>query len=451
MAKWAREEAAHLLRRAGFGAAPKDVDRASRRGRKRTVKDMVSFRASGAHYKDKEADQWGATRWWLRRMLDTRSPLQEKLVLFWHGHFATAISKVENAPMMSRQNGVFRKHAAGSFRDLVQAVSRDPAMLWWLDNHYNVKGRPNENYARELMELFTLGITDPDGAPNYTEEDVREAARAFTGWSFADGKFEFYDYDHDYGTKTVLGLTGDLDGDDVVDHLVVRRACAQFVATKLWEFFAYPSPEREVVERLADVYLANDTEIRPVLEAMFQEDLFYSARARTERVSSPVEFAVATLRTLGTKTDEGSLTWRLSQMGQELYNPPNVAGWPGGLQWMNSVTRLNRMGFTWDVLLHEGKDADFRTDIPRVLTGLPKSATAAEVVDHVLTVLGPVQASAATRAELATWLDTEPDGDPQPFVRGDLDSKDEDRRDRATDKLRGLVGIVLTLPEAYLA
>lgn len=451
MAKWAREDAAHLLRRAGFGAAPKDVDRAVRRGRKGTVRDLLSFRATGTYFKDEEADQWGATRWWLRRMLDTKSPLQEKLVLFWHGHFATAISKVENAPMMARQNGLLRRHAAGSFRDLVHGISRDPAMLWWLDNHYNVKDHPNENFARELMELFTLGIRDPDGNANYTEQDVREAARAFTGWSFSEGKFAFYEGDHDFGVKTVLGLTGDLDGGDVVEHLVVRRSCAQFVATKLWEFFAHPDPDRDVVERLADVYLRRGTEIRPVLEAMFQEDAFYSARAKSERVSSPVEFVVGTLRTLGTRTDEESLTWRLSQMGQELFNPPNVAGWPGGLSWLNSVTRLNRMGFTWDALIHEGKDADFETDVSRVLAGLSKKATAAQVVDHVLTTLGPVQASAATRAELTTYLETAPDGSPQPFVRGDLGSKDEERRDLATAKLRGLVGLVLTLPEAYLA
>jgi hypothetical protein len=150
--------------------------------------------------------------------------------------------------------------------------------------------------------------------------------------------------------------------------------------------------------------------------------------------------------------DDEGLPWRLSEMGQELYNPPNVAGWPGGLSWMNSVTRLSRMGFAWDALIQEGEDADFVTDVARVLAGLPKKTVAASaVVDHVLAVLGPVQATAATRAAFAEYLDTAPDGSPDPFVRADLSSRDDDRRDRATAKLRGLVGLVLTLPEAYLA
>lgn len=442
MAKWSYAGAAHLLRRAGFGAPRKEVLKTLRRGRKKAVARLTGTKSSGPRF-EKEGDHRMAAAWWLRRMLDGQDPLREKMVLFWHGHFATSVSKVEDVRMLSAQNGIFRRHAFGAFRDLVQAVARDPAMLLWLDNVHNRKDHPNENFARELMELFTLGVVDDAGRPNYTETDVREAARAFTGWSYESGRFLRYDGEHDFGEKTVLGLTGPLDGGDVIDHLVVRPQCARFLARKLWEFFAHPAPPAHVVDALAQVYLDNDTRIAPVLRALFLRPEFEGETARTGRVSPPVEFAVATLRTLRTEADERALPWRLSQMGQELYVPPNVAGWPGGLAWMNSVTRTHRMAFTWDALTQEGPDADFRTDALRLLDGLPRRATTAQTVAHVIETLALPAVSDATAAALAEYLDTAPDGSPEPFDRRAAET--------ARTKLRGLVGLVLTLPEAYLA
>jgi uncharacterized protein (DUF1800 family) len=381
-------------------------------------------------------------RWWLLRMLKAKRPLAEKLVLFWHGHFATANSKVENPEMMAEQNALFRLLGAGRFRDLLLAVSRDPAMILWLDNIYNVKGSPNENYAREVMELFALGVRDEQGNPNYTENDVREAARAFTGWSLGDrGEFEFHDDDHDHGTKTVLGLTGDLDGTDVVDRVAGMAQSARWVCGRLWTFFAYPAPETAVVDALAQAYGDADTEILPVLRAMFLRDEFYSDRAKTEQVTSPVEFVVGSLRSLDARTNGWDLPYWTGVMGQELFNPPNVAGWPGGLSWMTSVTRLRRTEFAWTVATARGRERALSLPVDRLLRRLPEGAGGAEVVDRVLQAAGPVRAPAEARDALVAYMDARNSGT-VPF-----DPADPDHVDR---KVRGLLGLVLTLPEANL-
>ena len=441
MVTWDYAAAAHLLRRAGFGASRKEIEKAVRRGQAATVNRLLHFKPSNALPKKKD-DLGKAQRWWLLRMLGGAPALQEKLVLFWHGHFATSVSKVDNAEMMIRQNGLFRAMAAGKFRDLLVAVSKDPAMIIWLDGIYNTKESPNENYAREVMELFSLGVVNEAGQPNYTQTDVVEAARAFTGYSIDSGEFSFHPDEHDDGVKTVLGLTGTLSGDDVSIHLAGLTQCARFLAKKLWTFFAYPNPETGVIDALAQAYLANDTDIASVLRAMFLRDEFYSARARTERVSPPVEFVVATLRAVKAKTNGDRLNYSLDTMGQDLFNPPNVAGWPGGLAWMTSVRQLERFDFAWAVARARGHEHFLATSTKPLLEGIVKNPTAAQVVDHVLETLGPIDAPAAARAELAKYLTTGNNGDP--LV---VDLKDEDFVDA---KVRGLAGLALTLPEAQL-
>jgi uncharacterized protein (DUF1800 family) len=439
MVVWDRSAAAHLLRRAGFGGTRAEVDRAVKRGQAATVERLLRFRPSSARFHG--SDTWKAQRWWLMRMLHASAPLQEKLVLFWHGHFATSIAKVEDADMMNEQNRLFRRMAAGKFRDLLVAVGRDPAMIVWLDGIYNTKEHPNENYAREVMELFSLGIADESGTPNYTQTDVEEAARAFTGFSVADGEFAFYAQDHDDGVKTVLGLTGNLNGDDVARHLASRPQCARFLARKLWTFFAYPEPETAVLDALAQAYLDADTDVVPLLRAMFLRDEFYSVRARTERVSPPAEFVVATLRATRARTDGRMLPYAVAEMGQDLFNPPNVAGWPGGLEWTTSQRLLERYDFVWRVAGGR-RGREMASDPRAVVAGLPKSAEAAQIVGRVLEILGPIDAPPAVRTQLEDYLVTGRDG-----ANVAVDLSDPDFLDA---KVRGLVGLALTLPEAQL-
>ncbi len=443
MAGWDRDSAAHLLRRAGFGAPARDVERAVGDGRDATIERLLRFRPSRAVFRKKDGF-YDSQAWWLRRMLRSPAQLQEKLALFWHGHFATAYQKVDDVRLMGAQNRTFRNLGARRFRDLLLAVAQDPAMIWWLDGAENVKDHPNENFARELLELFTLGIVDDDGGPNYTETDVREAARAFTGWTLGNRyAFTFDAGQHDDGVKTVLGVTGALTGEQVCDIAATHPQCARWLARRLWTFFAYPDPERAVVDALAQVYVSSDTDISAVLRTLFSRDEFYSERARSERVASPVEFAVGTLRTLGARTNGRELADATARMGQEIYNPPNVAGWPGGLAWMTSVTRLARYEFAWRVATARYGERAMSVTPARLTRGLADDASVDEVVDHVLRIAGVSSVPGSARDALVEYATTGPEGE-----RAPLDLRDE----RTVDvKVRGLLGIALTLPEAQLA
>lgn len=273
--------------------------------------------------------------WWIHRMVHSAWPVREKMTLFWHGHFATADRKVNDRGLMLLQNQMLRTHALGNFRALLWAISRDPAMLVFLDGNTNRRKAPNENYARELMELFTLGIG------NYTETDVVGAARAFTGWHIdRDARFVFRKNQHDPGRKTFLGETGLWDGDDVIDILVRQPATAKFICRKLFRFFAHPEPTETELQPLVDAYFASGYEIRAVLSALFRSDAFYSERTRRALVKSPAEFVVGALRQLGVGLGDRNAAVQMNQMGQELFNPANVAGWPGGRTWLNASTML---------------------------------------------------------------------------------------------------------------
>ncbi|HEX6511145.1 MAG TPA: DUF1800 domain-containing protein [Chloroflexota bacterium] len=341
----------HLLRRAGFGGTPDEVQAYAAKGVAATVDELVNF--------EQKPDDLDATlskvqgdlvdlhnlediqTWWLYRMLHTARPLQEKMALFWHGHFATAQYKVNNARFMHDQNETFRKYALGNFKDLATAVAKDPAMLIWLDGATNRKSAPNENFARELMELFTLGLG------NYSEDDVKAGARAFTGWNlnYQQGQFVFNKNQHDDGAKTFRGQTGNFNGDDVIANVVADPATAKRLATKLFAFFAYDKPELEVVQPFADLYLKSKFEIKPVVQAILLSDAFYSDRAFTGHVKSPVEYVVGTVKQLGGQVRERSLAQALRQLGQDLFNPPNVAGWPGGPSWLDAATMVARFNF----------------------------------------------------------------------------------------------------------
>lgn len=277
--------------------------------------------------------------WWLREMLETQSPLTERMTLFWHNHFVSSQQKVKSPALMARQNLLLRRHALGNFGELVHAVTRDPAMVVYLDNVSNKKGSPNENFARELMELFTLG----EG--QYAEQDIKEVARAFTGWSLdrRTGEFRFYRTLHDDGEKTVLGRRGRFNGDEVLDILLAQPATAEFITRKIWREFVSPEPDPVEVRRLAAVFRTSRYDIKSLLRALFTSEVFFAPSHRAVLVKSPVEFTVGTLRLFDVHPqDLRPLALATRSLGQDLFGPPNVKGWPGGEAWINSSTLLAR-------------------------------------------------------------------------------------------------------------
>ena len=277
--------------------------------------------------------------WWFREMLTTPAPLVEKMTLFWHNHFSTSQQKVRFTPLMYRQNVLLRRNALGNFGSLLREIGRDPAMLIYLDGANSRKGQPNENFAREVMELFTLG----EG--HYSERDIKEAARAFTGWSIDrdSGEFMFRRGIHDYGKKTVLGKTGNFDGDQIIDVLLGNPQTAQFITRKLWKEFVSTTPDEPEVVRLAAIFRDSGYNIAKLMRAMLSSESFYSSENRAALIKSPVEFVVGTMRTFDIETANlRPFVIASALLGQNLFAPPNVKGWPGGEAWINSASLLGR-------------------------------------------------------------------------------------------------------------
>ncbi|MBN9114074.1 MAG: DUF1800 domain-containing protein, partial [Pandoraea sp.] len=280
--------------------------------------------------------------WWAQEMATTPSPLTERMTMFWHNHFVSSDDKVREPVMLYRQNVLLRANALGNFGTLLHAVSKDPAMLVYLDGAGSRKGRPNENFAREVMELFTLG----EG--HYTEQDVREAARAYTGWGIdrATMTYVWRPNLHDAGTKTVLNQTGDFDGDQMLDILLARPETATFITGKLWREFVSPTPDPVQVARIANRFRASGYDIRVTLRALLLTPAFWDARTRGTLVKSPAEFVTDTVREFDIGYDDPLLLARqMRVLGQDLFRPPNVKGWPGGDAWIDSTTLLARKQF----------------------------------------------------------------------------------------------------------
>ncbi len=389
--------ARHLLNRAGFGASDAEVrefagleraaavERLLAGARRESVLKPPAFVDAPfePYYRIREMsveERMDALRrlveqgielraWWLREMLRTPSPLTERMTLFWHNHFATSQQKVRLGQLMYRQNALLRREALGNFATLLHAIAKDPAMLVYLDNAGSRKQAPNENFAREVMELFTLG----EG--HYGERDVKEAARAFTGWSLdrETGEFTYRRVWHDYGEKTVLGKSGRFDGDDVLDLLLARPETAQFIAEKLWREFVSPTPDPKEVARWAAVFRDSRYEVKPLLAAIFTSDAFWASENRGALVKSPVDVVVGTLRTFAiTPFDLRPAVFACAALGQNLFSPPNVKGWPGGDAWINSSTLLGRK--QWLERLFRGSDpammaAAQRTEEPKAAPG----------------------------------------------------------------------------------
>jgi len=437
-------KAAHLLRRAGFGASPDAVAGAVARGLEETIDDLFAdaqdeeqefqktFAAIGGKFVN-AGDHGISQGWWLYRMLTTRVPLREKLALFWHGHFATSIHKVEDMQLLLRQLEMLRRLGPGSFRELVQAVARDPAMIVWLDGESNVKEHPNENFARELMELFTCGIG------NYTEQDVLEAARAFTGWHRSGAEFAFNAEQHDYGVKKILGRRGKFDGGDVIDLLMAQAATPRFIARKLLRYFAAPNPSDEVVAEAAELYDRTQLNTRLFLRELLQSRYFFSDECFRTRIASPTEFVVGIARTLSVRQPALDLVGNLNAMGQELFGPPNVKGWDGEEKWINSTTLAARLSYARSTpeMNSEGNQLNPHCPVEQFVPKENKSP--AEIVEKLAQVLWQGELGAETRQEFEAFLVRGDDG-PHPEVFRD----DEGFR---TMKVRQLLGIMLSLPE----
>ena len=395
-ADWDYDKAAHLLERAGFGATPEEIERLAAMTPQAAVDWIVNYqrqadtapafdpspiwdpgmdpfpksRADAVRIARETGRSMGVSvlpegesrrlqpvvnkffyglrsnavetqrlsTWWGERMLTTSRPLEEKLTLFWHGHFATGNTKVRDTRMVFRQNSMLRSKANGNFTDLLIGILKDPAMLVYLDNGENVKGHPNENFGRELLELFTLGVG------NYTEQDIREGSRAFTGWTNDVLEFEFDAEQHDFEEKTFLGQTGPFDGDDIIEIILEQPAAAEYVGGKLYKYFVRDEVDVDVRSTLAATFRDANYELKPLLTRIFLSRDFYSPASYATKIKSPVHLIVSTYRKLGltelpTIPDFNRLT---AGLGQTLFNPPNVAGWAGGRTWVTPATLLER-------------------------------------------------------------------------------------------------------------
>jgi len=400
---WNRARAAHLLERAGFGGTPEEIDRFAAMTPEQAVRRLVysknipnplpAFDHSGVH--DPGIEPFPSSRpaattlaaekgeaigvkvkpsgnrrlqpvvdrffywlraskletervsyWWGQRMLTTNRPLEEKMTLFWHGHFATSEDKVRDYRKMLQQNELFRDKGTGNFRELLISVSEDPAMLAFLDAGVNVKGSPNENFAREIMELFTMGVG------NYTENDIREAARAFTGWNYVDLKFVVRENEHDDTSKTVLGRTGNFDGVDVIDIILAQPVTANYIAGKIYRYFVRDDLSPQLQRELGERFRAGNYEIAPLLQTIFMSRDFYSPASVATRIKPPVELVISTYKKMGLKELPGVPDFNVvtATLGQRLLFPPTVAGWAQGKSWITPGLLLARGNFVYDTV-----------------------------------------------------------------------------------------------------
>jgi uncharacterized protein (DUF1800 family) len=453
---WNRDAAAHLLRRAGFGGTPSEIDALAARGADGAVSSLVDYDAIDVTaYEGALAARGynllqvrGLTQWFLDRMANSPRPLEEKMTYFWNLHWTSGVTKVRGVTLMANQNKTQRQYALGKFDDLVLKMSQDPAMLVWLDNWLNLAASPNENYARELMELFTLGIG------NYSQTDVTQVARALTGWT-VQGYKKADNYDgatfavnaavHDNGIKTILGQTGPWNGSDALAIILglsdARGSVSgRFIGAKLWSFFAYPDPPDFVVDQLAAVWVSSGRSIREMLRAIFTSPEFYAPHARGTWVRSPVEYSVASVRMLEAKSDFASPAASLAGMGQSLFDPSDAKGWDWGLSWMNTGTLFNRSTFTNTMASNRGQNGT-HFDPNAVLLGKDAS-TADKVVDAVADRLNVSSAAPSVRQAWIDYMNTNDAGQRTPWT---------DTAGNVDKKVRGLVHLMLTSPAFQFA
>src|SRR3954470_8254938 len=418
---------AHLLRRAGFGASREELEAYAARPYEDVVEELVNPERMpdmdddllARYYPHLGANIDNPQGWngrWIWRMVNSKRPLVEKMALFWHHVFATGWTKSEHTPTMVRHIDMLRRNGLANFRTLLLDLSRDPAMIYWLDNNENHSRSINENYGREILELFSMGIG------NYTEQDIKECARAFTGWTFEqaiplypyghyDSRFVYNEKDHDNGEKTFLGMTGNLDGGDIVNVIAQQEATARFVSRHLYNFFV--ADEQQVpawsvtdpndpaaIATLMQAYKDSDADIRTVMKVLFNSDFFKAARF--SRVKAPIELVAGVIKLAGTHRDvEPGLTafdGATRVMGQTLMDPPTVEGWHTGKEWIDGGTLTERINFAVSQISDMKKPGPQL--IIRKLEELDRPLGAEELVDTVLDLVGPLEVQPETRAAL---------------------------------------------------
>lgn len=462
-------EARHLLWRAGFGGTPKQIQTLAGWGPERAVDyllnvDQVAFerpkpdqfdrdimrppseeerrqyamarragdedvlaearlRRQDMQRKDRRQIQ-DVQKWWLARMIESPRPMEERMTLFWHGHFATSYRTIENSYHMFLQNELFRGNALGNFGALLKGIIRDPAMIAYLDNNDSRKGRPNENLARELMELFGLGLG------NYSERDIKEGARALTGYTFRDDAFYFDQKNHDGGSKQILGVSGPLNGEGFCDAILARPECAYFIARKLYHELAgdlppleqsgrddaeVPAPRRAAVREMAGLLRSSNYELRPMLRRLLLSRHFYHPSLMNEQIKSPAVLVVGAVRSLNVPPrDLGLLNDAMNLMGQDLFFPPSVKGWSGGRSWINTSTlfvRQNILAYLLTGRKPQGYDATADTQkydpaplLEELLAADPSAGDDPERVADYLLRLTLGRSPEAARAQLVEFL-----------------------------------------------
>jgi len=416
----------HLMRRAGFGAGRDELEARVATGYEATVEELLHPETQTP------VDAYSLMRYqpaallpggqppmgnvnWMFYLVNTKRPLEEKIALFWHHVFATGNAKVDNYDQLLEQIKLFRDMGMGNYRDLMVELARNPSMIFWLDNNENHGNAVNENWGRELLELFSMGVG------NYTEKDVREASRAFTGWTFETKiprlpygrfpwKFEYRPEDHDDGEKEFLGHRGRFNGEDIINIVVQQPACARFVARHLYNFFVADEPQvpawsieaprdPQAIDILANTFRQSNYDIRSVLRVMFNSDFFKNARF--QHMKSPAEVVVGTLRLVGNyeipRPGYGELSMQPSYMGQDLLNPPSVEGWHTGKEWINSGSLMARINFVAE-LIGDPSLPGVRAIINRLKA--KGTLTPEQLVDGCLDILGPVEVGTETRQEL---------------------------------------------------
>jgi uncharacterized protein (DUF1800 family) len=440
----------HLLRRTAFGYRASDWAHWSSLTHDQAVKELLDYDSVKDTVPFLATDSYGALvapndtdslkRYWLFRFTEGSRPLEETMTLFWHGHFATSDFKVQNPSTEWRQNQMFRKHALGNFRELIGDVALDPAMLVWLDGNNSRKAAPNENFSRELLELFSMGVNG-----GYTETDVKQGAKAFTGWSWDDDRnnLRFTDKDHDTQSKQYLGHTGDFGMDDALNIVARHPSTGRFISKKLFEFFIHDNPPPQEIDRLSKIYLDSAYSIREVVSGVLNSPHFYSDEALYAIVKSPTQYSVMIAKTLDIPyrwvNDMQSYT---DTMGQQLFNPPNVKGWKTGQNWINTNTmtaRLNFAGHAVDAIRYRGLMKDRLTTAFKA-QGRDADQVFSSAEGAVLGVWGWLLPSAklpdATYTQLVAYMKA-----------GSGKTPNKDYWGRA----HGLVELVITSPEYQLA
>ena len=424
---------AHLMRRAGFGATREELEARVAKGYQATVEELL-------HPEEQEpVDRYDLLRYhpwtwrpgtvqgmgstdWLYHMVNTNRPLEEKMVLFWHQVFATGVSKVDHYDEILTMVSMFRDRGMGDYRELLVQLAQNPAMIYWLDNYENHSDAVNENWGRELLELFSMGVG------NYTEVDVRECSRAFTGWTITpklargpygrfDWFFEYKEGDHDDGEKTFLGHSGRLNGEDIIDIVCQQPATARFISRHLYNFFVADeaqvpawlvTPPRDplAIDTLAKAFTESKYDMRSVLGVLFNSDFFKNARFA--KMKSPAEVVVGTLRLVGgfefPAPGIGDMSRQTAYMGQDLLNPPSVEGWHTGTEWINSGSLMRRVNFTADMVGDVSRPG-VRSIINRLKTQGDVSPEG--FVDTCLDLMGPLEVNEGTRRELVEHASTE--------------------------------------------